>query len=225
MTTVEDRTDCPHPEKSAYPSKVEAEQAILGVWRKNRGGPKLRVYLCGCGMWHLTSSPDPVNPDWAQADRPDWEFERLVNADLRDKSGTGSAYRVLALPENRVRWLYHLISISESIKVQHGIEKANLDAHPDKPLGGGPTPESYAEAKREMLERKRSRDRTMQAVTERIGEVRRLIGVDILPERAVGDVVAGLATVLQRLRVGEIEDASKFITGMIVRLVGEESGS
>ena len=52
------RVGCLAPEKNSYPSRVEAEQAMVGVWRSRRGGPVLRVYQCQCGGWHLTSKTD-----------------------------------------------------------------------------------------------------------------------------------------------------------------------
>lgn len=52
------RRNCLAPEKNFYPSRCEAEQAIVGVWRAQRGGPLLGVYRCPCGGWHLTSKTD-----------------------------------------------------------------------------------------------------------------------------------------------------------------------
>ncbi len=151
------------------------------------------------------------------------EFERLVNDDLRDKYAAGPAYAVLSRPENRIRWLHVLVGICESIKTQDAHDHAALYARPDKPVGGGPTPDAYAEAKRVMLERRRSRNRTMQAVEGRIREVRRLIGTDLVPERMVGDVVGELVTVLRVVRASDLEDAARRITALILAVVGDAS--
>lgn len=107
-----------------------------------------------------------------------------------------------------VRWLHHLEGIRESIKLQRATSQAALDAHPDKPIDGAPPPESYIRAKQEMQERNTARARTMQAVVSRIAEVRRLIGMDLIPERAVGDVICELVRIRQRM-AGRPSDAMK----------------
>ena len=139
-------------------------------------------------------------PGTATGERSDREFHRLVNEDFRDRFAAGPANAVLSRPENRVRRLYTLVGMCESIKIQNGLDKDALPAHPDKPAGGGPTPGSYADAKRKMLECQRSRDRAMQAVTGRIAEVRHLTGTDLVPARAIGEVVGDPVTVLRCIR-------------------------
>lgn len=147
--------------------------------------------------------------------RPSRTFELLVNDDLRDQYAAGSAYEILSRRENLVSWLWTLDSIVESIKAQDAHEKALLDSHPDKPVGGGPTPESYVEAKRSMLERKARRDRKKQAVIYRMNEVRRLISTAGLSTFDSGDVIGWLLIVRNHLAKGQIEDAASTITDLI----------
>jgi hypothetical protein len=153
-------------------------------------------------------------------ERPDREFERLVNADLRDKFAACPAYKVLSRKDNLVRWLQTLNDIRESISAQNGHDNAALASHPDKPVGGGDTPQSYADAKREVVERKRRRSRAMQAVTARLGEVRRLIGTEPLQERAVGEVIDGLLMVRRCVLEGRDDAAMEKITSLILMLAG-----
>ncbi len=172
-----------------------------------------------------TASTGPImtsrrGPRAVDGERPDREFQRLVNADLRDKFAAGPAYAVLSRPENRVRWLHTLLSFRESIKTQTAHDRAALHTHPDKPVGGGFTPQAYADAKREMSERQRSRDRATQTIIERTGEVRRLIGTDLIPERAIGAVVGDLLTALRCLDDGNAADARRKIIALIVALAG-----
>lgn len=166
----------------------------------------------------FVAATDPVQ---ARSDR---EFECLVNNDLRDKYAAGPAYAVLSRPENLVRWLHTLVGISESIKTQTAHDKAALHTHPDKPIGGGPTPQSYADAKQKMQERKRSRDRTMQAVIGRIREVQRLIGPDPVAQVALGAVVGDLVTVRQCICNGDAPAAVQLITNLICTLTSEDEG-
>lgn len=210
-------TACPRPEKGAYPSKLEAEHAILSVWRKLGGGPKLRAYQCDCGMWHLTKRQDTAQ--W----RPSLEFERLVDEDLRDKFGSGHAYAVLSRRENLVRWLQVLTDIRRSILSRNAHDNAVLRAHPDRP-DGGRTPRSYLEAKKAIDERKRARERLMEAVNERVGEVRRLIGATPLSRRTAGMVSQWLVDIDSTLRDGDVDDAREKLTVLmaIVTSAGEE---
>lgn len=48
---------CPHPDKLGYPSERRALTALRAAQRmRKRYGPRpVRVYLCRCGLWHLTS--------------------------------------------------------------------------------------------------------------------------------------------------------------------------
>lgn len=154
-------------------------------------------------------SPEP------HRERSSREFERLVAQDLRDKFAAGPAYVVLSRPENRVAWLQVLHDIRDSIGDQNAHDNALIAAHPDKPFGGGVTPESYANAKREIEDRKRRRSRAMQAVTDRIGEVRRLIGVEPLEGRTLGRVVDGLLAIRRCVDEGRCDDASQKIALML----------
>lgn len=47
---------CPHPKKAAFKTEVEANEALVKVWRKapEELVPR-RAYECECGRWHLTS--------------------------------------------------------------------------------------------------------------------------------------------------------------------------
>lgn len=47
---------CPHPKKAAFKTEVEANKALVKVWRKapEELVPR-RAYECECGRWHLTS--------------------------------------------------------------------------------------------------------------------------------------------------------------------------
>ncbi len=150
--------------------------------------------------------------------RPDREFGLLVNADLRDKYAAGTAYETLSRPENLVRWLHHLEGIRESIKLQRSTAKAALDAHPDKPIDGAPPPESYIRAKQEMQERNTARARTMQAVVGRIAEVRRLIGMDLIPEQAIGDVIGELMLIRRHMQDGRSDNAVRTLENLISTL-------
>lgn len=49
------RTQCPTPRKTRYPSRVAAEREIVRIWRGMLGGPMLDVYRCRCQCWHLTN--------------------------------------------------------------------------------------------------------------------------------------------------------------------------
>lgn len=138
-------------------------------------------------------------------ERPSREFERLVNDDLRDKFAAGPAYKILSRPENLVRWLQILVDIRRSILSQNTHDNAKLRAHPDRP-DGGPTPASYAAARQQVDSQKRSRERALRAVIERIGEVRRLIGTEPLTKRSLGIVVNVLVDADSMLRAGEVDD-------------------
>ena len=47
---------CPHPDKRAYVTKDEAQEALWHSWRSADGKVKpVRVYKCACGCWHLTA--------------------------------------------------------------------------------------------------------------------------------------------------------------------------
>lgn len=49
---------CPHPEKRSFGNKAGAEQCMHAMWRKGRRQRIVcRVYLCACGMWHMTKKP------------------------------------------------------------------------------------------------------------------------------------------------------------------------
>lgn len=134
------------------------------------------------------------------------EFERLVNADLRDKFAAGPAYLIISRPENRVRWLQALISIQHSIMQQNAEDNASVRAHPDRPTGGV-APASYIAAKQEVDSRKRSRERALRAVNERLGEVRRLIGTDPISKTTAGRLAACLADIDQYVADGELDCA------------------
>lgn len=150
------------------------------------------------------------------SERPGREFERLVNADLRDRFAAGPAYKTLSRKENLFRWLQTLIDIEESIKVQKFHDRELLQTHPDKPIGGGLTPQSYADAKREIADRNRRRARTLQAISERIGEVRRLIGVEPVP--SVGEVVQRLLIIDSLLRDDDVESAREALATTLKKL-------
>jgi len=45
---------CPTPDKTAFSSRRLALAAAKGISRD--GGPMMRVYLCACRRFHLTSS-------------------------------------------------------------------------------------------------------------------------------------------------------------------------
>ena len=165
------------------------------------------------------SAADPAPR--VRSERPSREFERLVNEDLRDKFAAGPAYKVLSRPENRVAWLQALTGIRESINAQNAHDNALLAAHPDKP-SGGPTPESYANAKREIEERKRRRSRAIQAVNERIGEAQRLIGIKSVEGRQLGVVVEGLLVAQSLVAEGRCDEASRKIAYLLRTLTGEE---
>jgi hypothetical protein len=175
----------------------------------------------------LSAADQPPRPAQARPTtkpiRPSETFVRMVSADLRDKFTTGPAYKVLSRPENRVAWLQALHDIRDSIGAQNGHDNALLATHPDRAATGGPVSEAYAEAKRMVQDRKRRRLRVLQAVTERIGEVRRLIGVEPLEGRALGVVVDGLLAVQRCVAEGRSDDASQKIAALL-RDLAEEAG-
>lgn len=50
--------ECPTPWKKDYPARLHAENAMRKEWREGRGKHMpIRVYQCGCGLWHTTSKP------------------------------------------------------------------------------------------------------------------------------------------------------------------------
>lgn len=169
----------------------------------------------------MSAGSQPPQPRQQRLSR---EFERLVKEDLRDKFAAGPAYAVLSRSENRIAWLQTLHGIRDSIGAQNAHDKALLAAHPDRPVGGGVTPESYANAKREIEDRKRRRSRAAQAVTDRISEVRRLIGVEPLEGRALGQVIDGLLTVQRCVTQRRCDDASQKIA-LLLRALSEEVAS
>ncbi|MEU2013063.1 hypothetical protein [Nocardia sp. NPDC019302] len=156
--------------------------------------------------------------DWAAADvrwHDDRNFERLVNADLRDPKGVGPQYAILRRKENRVRWLQMLVSIQQSIIQQNALANATLKSHPDRPAPGELTPQSYLDAKREIEERKRPRERALRAVNERLGEARRLIGSDPISSSTAGRLVAYLADVDLLLASGETDEARRKVRSLM----------
>ncbi|WP_159840167.1 hypothetical protein [Nocardia sp. CY41] len=159
--------------------------------------------------------------EWPAVDvrwHDDRNFERLVNADLRDPKGIGPQYAILRRKENRVRWLQMLVSIQQSIIQQNALANATLKSHPDRPAPGELTPQSYLDAKREVEERKRPRERALRAVNERLGEARRLIGSDPLANSTAGRVVAHLAEVDLLLREGNVDDARRKVRSLMWNL-------
>lgn len=146
-------------------------------------------------------------PQRSQHRRDDADFEEMVNADLRDFHFTGPQVAVLRREENRVRWLQVLTDIRTSILSQNAHDNALLKAHPDRPEAGRNAKRSYLQAKREVEERKQSRERVLRGVNERIGEARRLIGVERVPLRTVGLMVHELVEVDSMLRDGSVEQA------------------
>lgn len=47
---------CPTPNKRAYVTKDEAQEALWHSWRSaDRKKKPIRTYLCACGCWHLTA--------------------------------------------------------------------------------------------------------------------------------------------------------------------------
>lgn len=54
---------CPQPDKRAYVTQDEANEALWHSWRTADGRTKpVRTYQCVCGCWHLTAQawePDP----------------------------------------------------------------------------------------------------------------------------------------------------------------------
>lgn len=148
--------------------------------------------------------------DWGTSDvrwHDDRNFERLVNADLRDHKGAGPQYAILRRKENRVRWLQMLISIQHSIMQQNAHDNATLKAHPGRLRTSGRVSQEYLDAKREIEERKRPRERALRAVNERLGEARRLVGTDPLSKWTAGRVVAYLAEVDVLLEDGSVDEA------------------
>lgn len=170
----------------------------------------------------ISAADAPAEPAPPRPERPSREFERLVSEDLRDKFAAGPAYKVLSRPENRVAWLQTLHDIIQSIGAQNSHDNALLAAHPDKPHGGGHHSPAYADAKREIQERKRRRGRVVQAANDRISEVRRLIGAEPLEGRALGFVVSGLLAVQRCVEEHRSDDALQKITVMLRALTEEQ---
>ncbi|MGW4720730.1 hypothetical protein [Nocardia sp. NPDC004260] len=159
--------------------------------------------------------------DWGVSDvrwHDDRNFERLVNADLRDPKGIGPQYAILRRKENRVRWLQTLVSIQQSIMQQNAHDNATLKAHPGRLRTSGRVSQAYLDAKREIEERKRPRERALRAVNERLGEARRLIGSDPLANSTAGRVVAYLAEVDLLLREGNVDDAVRKVRSLMWNL-------
>lgn len=49
---------CPHPQKRRFGTQAAAEQCMYAMWRKGRRQRLVsRVYLCNCGVWHMTKKP------------------------------------------------------------------------------------------------------------------------------------------------------------------------
>ena len=162
-------------------------------------------------------SASVVAPDDRWLD--DRNFERLVNADVRDRKGIGAQYALLRRKENRVRWLQMLIQIQHSIMQQSAQDNAYLKAHPSRATNGVPA-ESYLVAKKAVEERKAVRGRALRAVTERIGEARRLIGSDPLSDTTAGRLAASLVQVDLLLEQGDVASARRRVAGLL-RLLGE----
>lgn len=58
MTAPTTKTRCPCPTKKGWNNRSDAVDALHAAWRKGRPGKlPLRVYLCPCEKWHLTSRP------------------------------------------------------------------------------------------------------------------------------------------------------------------------
>lgn len=168
--------------------------------------PNLPAFLVADSRWH-----------------DDRNFERLVNADLRDHKGTGPQYALLRRKENRVRWLEMLTSIQHSIMQQNAHDNASLKAHPDRCHTNGRVSQAYLVAKREMEERKRPRERALRAVNERLGEARRLIGSDPISNSTAGRLVAYLAEVNLRLEGGNVDEACRMVSSLM-RSLGSGEG-
>lgn len=150
-------------------------------------------------------------------------FENMVNADLRDKDGTGFAWEVLRAPVNRSRWLTALIGIRESINVQNAHDNAILKAHPGK-SSGAPTP-GYVQARADHAERRRPRMRTMQAVMERITEAQQLIGTLPVSQVTAGRLAVELVDIDRILAEGSIEGARTKLQLTIKTLTAPEGAS
>lgn len=166
--------------------------------------------------------------DWGTSDvrwHDDRNFERMVNADLRDPKGIGPQYAILRRKENRVRWLQMLTSIQHSIMQQNAHDNATLKAHPDRPRPGELTPQSYLDAKLEVETRKRPRERALRAVNERLGEARRLIGSDPLSSSTAGRVVAYLAEVDLLLEGGSVDEARRKMASLMRSLGSGDAGA
>ena len=55
---AEQGTPCPQPDKHAYITKAEAQDALWHSWRIPDGRHKpVRIYQCACDCWHLTAQP------------------------------------------------------------------------------------------------------------------------------------------------------------------------
>lgn len=154
----------------------------------------------------------------------DRNFERMVNADMRDSRGIGTQYAVLRRKENRVRWLHTLISIRQSIISQNAHDNARLRSHPDRTAGGRPS-KAYVDAKSEIADRKAKRERAMRVVNERIGEARRLIGAAPIARSTAGAIVCQLLEADAFLHDGGVEEARRMLAGMVRALSGEEAAS
>lgn len=157
-------------------------------------------------------------------DRPSRPFERLVNDDLRDKYSAGPAYAILSRPENLLRWLHTLNEFRESILTQNAHENAILRAHPER-ASGGATLAGYAEDKRRIEERKRGRQRTLQAVNHRISEVECLIGPDPLSREMRGVIAGRLTEIDALLGNGDIDGAQKILRFLLRRVAGATNDS
>ncbi|MGX1809694.1 hypothetical protein ACWIGI_28570 [Nocardia sp. NPDC055321] len=168
------------------------------------------------------SVPKPAsrNADGQGAEPP--TFEAMVNADLRDRYAAGPFYEVLRRNENRVRWLRALIEIRDSLNAQNAHDNSALKSHPDRP-DGGPTPASYLEAKQHFAERRRGRDKVMQLVIARIGEVRDLIGSSELAAGSRSAVVEVLAEIDSML-VHESVDEARGKLAWLMEQLGADRG-
>lgn len=149
-------------------------------------------------------------------------FDNMVNADLRDKHGTGFAWEVLRAPINRVRWMTALVGIRESLNAQNAHENAALKAHPEHPGRGGPTPPAYAAAKAEYADRRRVRMRLMQAVKERITEAEQLIGTLPVSQVSAGRWALELVEVDRVLGEARFDDARVMVQGLLRSLTANE---
>lgn len=154
----------------------------------------------------------------------DRNFDRLVNADLRDSRGIGTQYAVLRRKENRVRWLHTLLSIRQSITSQNAQDNARLQSHPDRPTGGRPS-KAYVAAKTEIADRKAEREQAMRVVNERIGEARRLIGAAPIERSTAGAIVCQLLKADAFLHDGDVGEARQMLAGLVRALNGEEAAS